>query len=53
MTNFNILFFQLYVEEARGVEDNNHPQWNFSGDEGGNNPTVTDGEFATESDSDN
>jgi hypothetical protein len=34
------------------VEDN-HPQWNFSEDEGGNNPTAADDDFATESDSDN
>ena len=39
------------MEEAKEVE-NNHPQWNFGDDEGGNDLQEDDNQFATESDSD-
>lgn len=39
------------VKEAKAVVDN-HPQWDFSEDEGANNAKAEDEEFTTESDSD-
>ncbi len=48
---FFFCLFQLDVQAAKAV-DPNHPQWNFSEDEGGINNQAEDEEFATESDSD-
>ena len=50
----SILFsvtFQFDVQAAKEM-DNNHPQWDFSEDEGAANNKAEDEEFATESESD-
>ncbi len=42
---------QFKVEAAKEMDDN-HPQWDFSEDEGAKNTKAEDEEFATESESD-
>ncbi len=46
-----MIYIQFKVEAAKEMDDN-HPQWDFSEDEGTKNPKAEDEEFATESDSD-